>query len=443
MDRRNFTLQILIGSLISSPEFLVRREENYLYVEDILQPHIEYQMWKVRHWKQYGEITNDAMWDAGIIAFVIPEAVAEFIDCERISTGQTGHLLSLLNDLGLAVWFMETSSWQDDQLELPLPIDWFQFAQSAERLFNPFDVVLPSKPEIYVTFDDDSAMKLKEAIFPFVVPSKRTKFGKYLLELHDISKSVSKTQMQIQKVGIRQVPIPLTIHLRSEPFQTIATASVYTNLQPEVMGSHLSRLVEVLNSVSSQPLATDLQTMQSLLSVLQERLKATNAYLKLRFPILIAQEAPVSKIKGMVHYDCTLSGEIVDGDLKVLKTIRVPYVSSCICSKTISLFNAHNQRSFADVTLMLRECDYAFEDIIEIVEGCCSAPIRALLKREDEKFITEACFDYAGFVESICRQIADNVAALDVRGWLVVCEHLESIHQHNAVALIRGGEYIP
>jgi GTP cyclohydrolase I len=439
-----FAFQMLVGSLMSHPERLIQREKNFIYAEDLELTQMEYQKWKLRHWKAFTPSAEH--WKAEIISFVIPPEICERLNCEAIVRFKsTAHLLPSLTDLGLAIWFMEVGVCHySGTIDIPLPRGWDVDVDVSRQFFNQLHVDdMPKSGDKWLSLRGHAALEFKDSIFSFVVPSKRFKFGKLLEDMHDVSSMPSKTNLSIQKVGIRQVPIPLTVRTNSGPFQTIAKASVYTSLQPEVMGSHLSRLVGVLNSVSDQPFSTDLQTMQELLTSLQTRLNALDAYLKLRFPILLPQKAPVSQIEGMIRYECTLSGELTGDDLKVYKLIRVPYMSACICSKSISLFNAHCQRSFADITIMMDKEDIDFEDLINIVEGCCSAPIRALLKREDEKHITEECYDNAGFVETISRKIAERLEVLPVRGFSVLCEHEESLHQHNAVALVRGGkEYV-
>lgn len=429
--------QILIGSLLMNPGRLTRYEQNIIYHEEPLNgADFEHQQWKTRYFSMWGgKLTHSSG-----LSFIVPENICVRFSCGTILSGDTSHLMPMLDDFGLANWFMESGVVLSSRPEiyLPLPPSWRSQKGVMEKLFSRFDAFADVKG--FLSIQDVGTFK--DVIFPNVIPSKRYKFKHLNEEMHDVSKT-STLSVGIQKVGIRQVPIPLNIHLKDQIQPTIAKASIYTDLSEDVMGSHLSRLLEVLDKVSCDVVSTDLQTMELYLNTLKERLNATNAYLKLRFPILLSQLAPVTGIPGHIRYECTLSGEIDSGDLKVFKTIRVPYMSACICSKSISLFNAHCQRSFADVTLLLKDSDVPFEELVEIVEHSCSAPIRATLKREDEKFITEQAYDRAGFVETISRHIAKQLDNLRVRGWLVVCEHEESLHQHNAVALIRGGEYIP
>lgn len=429
--------QVFLGSLITHPGRLLRVEKNLIYHEEWTdQTDFAFHQWKARYLSQWG---GKSTFGTGI-SFIVPDELCAKFDCGLILSGESGHLLSMLNDLGLAVWFMESGIVPEGgtEIHLPLPKDWRAQQFTMEKLFTRFGSFAHSSGNLCI----QDVEAFKDAIFPNVIPSKRHKFKHFNSSMHDVSKTTT-TSLGIQKVGVRAVPIPLNIHLKDQIQPTIAKASIYTDLSEDVMGSHLSRLLEVLDQVSSDVVSSDLQTMELYLKTLQERLNAQNAYLKLRFPILLSQEAPVTKISGHIRYECTLSGEISNGDLRVFKTIRVPYMSACICSKSISLFNAHCQRSFADVTLLLQDSDVPFETVVTIVEQAASAPIRATLKREDEKWITETSYDRAGFVETISRQIAKQLDGLRARGWLVVCEHEESLHQHNAVALIRGGEYIP
>jgi len=433
--------QILIASVLAFSQKLYERDGAFYYVESYHPTTAEYLNWKCRYWRLWNCILDI---EKGIM-LKIPEDVCERIDCARIARGDTAHLLNQLTDFGLAVWFMETGQVfkSNDQIFLYLPFDWQAEKEVVDELCKRFDAKpVTDKPGANLAINNVQAFR--DVVYPHIIPAQRFRFSHLGLEMHDVS-ATSISSVGIQKVGIRQVPVPLNIHLRSEVQPTIAKASIYTSLSPSTMGSHLSRLMEILNSVSSvDAVSTDQFTIESYLKVLKERLSSEDAFLKLRFPILLIQKAPVTGSEGYVRYECTLSGELVNGELKVTKTIRVPYISACICSKSISLYNAHCQRSFADVSVVLnQDADITFEELIELVEASCSAPIRACLKREDEKWVVETSYDNAGFVETISRNIATKLATLPVKGWLVVCEHEESIHQHNAVALIRGGEYIP
>jgi GTP cyclohydrolase I len=426
--------QILIASLLANPNKLFRKEKTFIFSELPIEEGFEYQQWKSRYLRVWD---GHATFARGI-NFVVPPEVCVKLRCKRILEGKTAHLLSQLNDFGLAVWFMEAGSVLDSyqQIFLRLPNDWEDAKQTVERLSDRFDA------SIFQYFGTNLCINgtelFKDTVFPFIVPTKRSKFRHLHDGMHDVSTSATSS-VGIQKVGIRQVPIPLNIHLRSGVQPTIAKASIYTSLSPSLMGSHLSRLMEVLNTVSGRALKTDLETMQEYLETMKDKLSAEDAFLKLRFPILLSQKAPVSGIESKIRYECTLEGSLVSGLLKVYKKIKVPYLSACVCSKSISLFNAHCQRSFADVSLLLRDVDISFEEAIEIVESSCSAPIRALLKREDEKYITESAYDNAGFVETISRSIAEKLDCLPTNGWSICCEHEESLHQHNAVSIIRGG----
>ena len=430
--------QVLEASLIVDPGRLHRVGGDIYYSEAIRTRDFEYQQWKMRYFRIWGAVFS---FDTEI-KFKIPDDVCEMIQCGTILENSTGHLIPMLDDVGLAVWFMETGLFSSECLSLKLSGRWSPGEQIHARAFftrfNIREVVeLPDGCTFIMGRDD--ALKFKSVVFPHVIPSQRFRFGALLEGMHDVSKAPSESKLGIHKVGIRCVPVSLHIHLHSGVQETVAEASVYTDLSPEVTGSHLSRLVEVLGSIESQAIKSDMGIMRAYLDKLAERLGSQDAYLKLRFPILLKKPAPVSGILGTMRFDCTLQGELLEGDLRVYKKIRVPYVSACICSKSISLFNAHSQRSFADVTVLLRDEDINYEDIIEIVEASCSAPIRALLKREDEKFVTEMMYDNAGFVETIIRSVALKLDTLPLRGWSVCCEHFESIHQHNAVSIIRGG----
>lgn len=431
-------IQILIGSLITnSHRCQLDKKFGMMYRESLLlQADATYHAWKMKYFKRWNAIsTNDG------ITFPIPDHACARIDAGIIANGNTMHLFKLLEPLGLAVWFMEDGKVENNKVKLKLPVSWSANEILMQEFVRRFDA-RPNLKGPCASLIIDDVEHFKDVIFTYVIPVKRHLFS-LSDTLHDVSSTEISTAIGIQKVGIRDVPVQLNIHLRNEIQPTIARASLYTSLNPEMMGSHLSRLMAVLNTVSSNTLKTDLDTLQEYLQLMRTKLSANDAYLKFRFPILLSQAAPVSGIESKIRYECTLQGEIVGDTLKVYKKIKVPYMSACVCSKSISMFNAHCQRSFADVTVLLRNEDINFEEIIEIVESSCSAPIRALLKREDEKYITETAYEFAGFVESISRGIARKLDILNSDGWSVCCEHEESLHQHNAVSIIRGGkEYV-
>lgn len=442
-----FEESVLIGCLLAYPRRCQKGAGGVWYYQEELNPDLlEYQSWKSRCWRALNPEPPTPVLRKDQFIFLIPARLLGLLEPHNLSEGRSAHLLplALSNDVVLATWFMEASYKVDSSLYLPLPQDWVTQAKIAENFTTKLGATLIKLEDgsTCLKFSGPAINEIKRLIYPHVIPTQRSKFGEHLItDMPDVSSTSSQHLVKIQKVGIRQVPISYNVRLRHNVMPTIARASVYTDLQPEVTGSHLSRLIESLNLLASCPADTDLSMMELALQDLKDRLRASDAYLKLRFPILLDKPAPVSGILSSVRYDCTIYGELVNGQLFIYKKIKVPYLSACICSKSISAFNAHCQRSFAEPCVLLGDTDVSFESLIEIVESVASAPIRTLLKREDEKYITEAAYDNATFVEIMARKIALKLELLPIRGYSVLCEHEESLHQHNAVAVVRGGDY--
>lgn len=442
-----FEEKILIGCLLTNPHRCYMEAGTWFYQEELSLDLLEYQGWKSRCWRTLDPSSSPSILRGNRFVFHIPNKLLELLRPHNLSEGRSAHLLpyALEDNVILASWFMESSRRDSDtSLYLALPQDWHEFESAIQDFAKKLgaDLITTKEGTAVLRFTGPSISAIKRLIYPHVIPTQRSKFGEQLIiDMPDVSSSSSQHLVKIQKVGIRQVPIAYNVRLRDTIIPTVAHASVYTDLQPEVTGSHLSRLIESLHLLTSRPTDSDLSMMVLALHDLRDRLHASDAYLKLRFPVLLDKPAPISGILSSVCYDCTIYGELVEGQLFVYKKIRVPYLSACICSKSISAFNAHCQRSFAEPCVLLGDTDISFETLVDIVESTASAPIRTLLKREDEKYITEAAYDNATFVEIMARKIALKLESLPIRGFSVLCEHEESLHQHNAVAVVRGGDY--
>ena len=254
----------------------------------------------------------------------------------------------------------------------------------------------------------------------------------------DISKNVDK-------VGIRELLLPYTVSMKGGGIQhTIANVSAYVTLTSSFRGTHMSRIVQILHSYIDKSISSDF--IDRVLQDLCNRLSAPSSYVKMRFPYLLKKKAPVSNTEGYMTYTCCFEGERVDGAVKHLLTVEVPYMSLCECSKEISDYNAHNQRSTAKITVMYRKENTVWiEDLIELVEKHASSPVYSILKREDEKYVTEHSYKHPTFVETMARRLYKDLQNDSrVLGFVVVVNHCESIHQHDAVAVIHGGYvYIP
>ncbi len=255
--------------------------------------------------------------------------------------------------------------------------------------------------------------------------------------MEDVQNLPDLRELAIDQVGIRDIRHPLAIVQRDGGVQhSVATISMSVALSPTVKGTHMSRFIELLNS-QEEPLTV--ASFRCLLDAMIEKLEARAGSVSMRFTYFVNKEAPVSGVKSLMDYEYTLQGEIKpSGETAVSLRILVPVTSLCPCSKKISQYGAHNQRSHVTVTAQIAETMWV-EDIIDLVEGQASAQLYGLLKRPDEKFVTEQAYDNPKFVEDMVRDVAGHLSR-DARilKYTVECENFESIHNHSAFAVIHG-----
>ena len=250
---------------------------------------------------------------------------------------------------------------------------------------------------------------------------------------------------EIKKVGIRGVQVPLSVIRKDGSInQSSANISVYTNLSEEVKGANMSRYRIVLEEYLIDKHLNLREYLRELLKATRERLGATDSYVKIKFDYFMINEAPASKLKSYMNYKCCIEGKQKDNSEEIYLTVQVPYTSLCPCSKEISDYGAHNQRSFADVKVKLIDGGICWiEDLIDVVQVNASAPIINGLKREDEAYQTEAMYENPRFVEDMVRLLAEALDThyLDktISDYSIVVNHEESIHLHNAVAVITAG----
>lgn len=259
--------------------------------------------------------------------------------------------------------------------------------------------------------------------------------------IEDIQNQPDSRNIPIQKVGIRDIKYPVQILTQSGNLQhTIATFELAVSLPAHVRGTHMSRFIDLLHQ---QSWVLSLESLQEMLQILQSKLPSTNTSIKANFPFFMEKQAPVTGTKSLMDYHITLSGKQRGvSPTKLLTQFEVPVTSLCPCSKAISQYGAHNQRSLFKLSLQTRT-PVVFEDIIHLLEQQSSCELFALLKRPDEKWITERAYENAKFVEDMVRDVAvqlnkdDNV--LDYR---IQAENLESIHHHSAFAEIISNKYL-
>jgi len=255
--------------------------------------------------------------------------------------------------------------------------------------------------------------------------------------MQDVQNRSDSRGIAIQQVGVNQVRLPFLIKTKSGGFQQVLAEIRFTvSLPQEFKGTHMSRFLEILLPWSEQPLAEP--EMQNMLQEALDRLEARSASLRLDFKYFVDKEAPVSKRRSVLDLECFFEGRLERGKpLDFRLGVEVPFTSLCPCSKEISAYGAHNQRSVSRIIVRFHdgfECIW-IEDLAELVEKQASSPIYPLLKREDEQYVTEHAYENPKFVEDILRDTVLALRKLPGIAWFsVACENFESIHHHNAFA---------
>ncbi|WP_319243723.1 GTP cyclohydrolase FolE2 [uncultured Propionivibrio sp.] len=257
----------------------------------------------------------------------------------------------------------------------------------------------------------------------------------------DVQNLADTRQIAINRVGIKSIRHPIRVLDRTGGVQhTIAVFNMYVSLPHNFKGTHMSRFVEILNSHERE---ISVENFPSMLREMVKKLEAETGHIEMNFPYFINKSAPVSGVQSLIDYDVTLIGEICHGDIASTIKVVVPVTSLCPCSKKISERGAHNQRSH--VTVTARILDHVWiEEIVQLVEGEASCELYGLLKRPDEKYVTERAYDNPKFVEDMVRDVAARLNAEDrIYSYVVESENFESIHNHSAYALIENTKKAP
>ena len=253
-------------------------------------------------------------------------------------------------------------------------------------------------------------------------------------EIEDVQSSHDSRQIAIDKVGIKSIRHPVRVADKSEGVQhTIAMFNMYVHLPHNFKGTHMSRFIEILNGYEREVSVENFETM---LREMVVRLEAKSGHVEMTFPYFINKKAPVSGVQSLMDYEVTFIGEIDNGTYRQTTKVVIPVTSLCPCSKKISDYGAHNQRSHVTITARTNEMVW-LEDIVRMVEDQASCEVYGLLKRPDEKYVTERAYDNPKFVEDMVRDVA-AVLNEDKRidAYIVESENFESIHNHSAYALI-------
>ncbi len=255
-------------------------------------------------------------------------------------------------------------------------------------------------------------------------------------QMPDLQQSPDDRRIAIDKVGVKDIRYPIVVQDKYRERQyTVARVNMYVDLPAHFKGTHMSRFIEVLNLYHGE---ISVDNIETILTEMKSRLGADRAHLELDFPYFIEKRAPVSGARGLLEYQCRLVGTLAD-HFDFMLEARVPVTSLCPCSKEISERGAHNQRSL--VTVRIRYSEHIWlEDLIQWVEECASCEVYALLKREDEKAVTERAYDNPMFVEDMVRAVTEKLAAVQCIRWFSIqCENFESIHNHSAYAMVERG----
>ena len=250
----------------------------------------------------------------------------------------------------------------------------------------------------------------------------------------DVQNTEDKRKLAIDKVGIKAIRHPIRVAERGGGLQhTIAVFNMYVSLPHHFKGTHMSRFVEILNRHERE---ISVETFQVMLDEMMEKLEAEAGTIEMSFPYFISKSAPASKVRSLMDYEVTFTGEICGPAKRFTMKVLVPVTSLCPCSKKISDYGAHNQRSH--VTIAARTTEFVWiEELVEYAERNASSELYGLLKRTDEKLVTERAYDNPKFVEDMVRDIAADLNRDRRIEWYVVeSENFESIHNHSAYALI-------
>lgn len=255
--------------------------------------------------------------------------------------------------------------------------------------------------------------------------------------LHDKQSEPDDRQLRIDKVGVRGLRFPIQIRDKAHALQnTVATIGLFVDLPKEFKGTHMSRFLEVLNAHGS---VVHVDNINEILFAMQKKFQASTSHLEMEFPYFMTKKAPVSGLESVMDYTARFDAAACGHEIDFVLTVKAQVTTLCPCSKAISSYGAHNQRG--EVTVQLRFAKPIWiEDVIAMVESSASSELFSLLKREDEKAVTERAYENPVFVEDLVRSVVLKLNAHpDVTWYKVEAENFESIHNHNAYASIEKG----
>ncbi len=267
------------------------------------------------------------------------------------------------------------------------------------------------------------------------VADKRS--GPASVDMPDVQNSVDNRRIAIQRVGVKDVRYPIRVRSAFGVMSSIGSWNMTVHLSEENKGTHMSRFIALLENMgTSDASALDTASFGRMIRKMLQSLEADSGRIEVSFPYFINKTAPVSGVQSLMDYEVGLCGEIKHGLLEITQKVLVPVTSLCPCSKEISAYGAHNQRSHITVHAVMAG-HYPIEELIAKIEAQASCELYGLLKRPDEKFVTERAYDNPKFVEDLVRDVASMLNADDrIAAYKLEAENFESIHNHSAYAMI-------
>jgi GTP cyclohydrolase I len=255
--------------------------------------------------------------------------------------------------------------------------------------------------------------------------------------LHDMQSRPDFRELRIDKVGVRGLRFPIQVRDKTRSVQnTVATIGMFVDLPKEFKGTHMSRFVEVLNAHGS---VIHVENIRDILLSLQKKLNSATSHIEIEFPYFMSKRSPVSRGESLMDYVARFDAAACGNDIDFVLTVKANVTTLCPCSKAIAKYGAHNQRGLVTVAVRMKKSLW-IEDLVAMIESSASSELYALLKRQDEKFVTERAYENPVFVEDLVRNVALKLNAHpQVRWYKVEAENFESIHNHNAYASIEKG----
>jgi GTP cyclohydrolase I len=255
--------------------------------------------------------------------------------------------------------------------------------------------------------------------------------------LHDKQSEPDDRELRIDKVGVRGLRFPIQVRDKARAVQnTVATIGMFVDLPKEFKGTHMSRFLEVLNAHGN---VVHVESLTDILYAMQAKFHAGTSHLEIEFPYFMVKRAPVSGQESVMDYVARFDATACGREIDFVLMVKAMVTTLCPCSKAIAAYGAHNQRGEVTVRIRSRKAVW-IEDLIAIIESSASSELYALLKRQDEKAVTERAYENPVFVEDLVRNVALRLNARpDVSWYRVEAENHESIHNHNAYACIEKG----